>query len=145
MKQLKKLVGFICTLVLVTLVGAGFVAMTTSPAEAKVGGVYIKNSTNHNLTIWCDYGKEKTRKTLSPGQNSQQKGKCTASNGDTDQLHSNTKVCVKINGTSKDPVKNGYYYISAYNRVKIFDLTTVGVFPGGDKRCDKHTPYYKWR
>lgn len=100
-------------------------AIVAPPAEAAVGGVRVQNVGVTTFKIFCDYGSSHYE-TLSSGQNSQQSGKCTAENYDTDQVLVTTTRCVKFVG----PVKaDGYYRLQPSIRAKVPDLSTFAVHP----------------
>lgn len=95
------------------------------PASAQVGNVRVQNMGVPTFKIYCNYGSS-SYKTLSSGQNSQQSGKCTADNYDTDQVLVTTTLCVKFVG----PVKaDGYYRLAPSIRAKVPDLSTFAVWP----------------
>lgn len=136
MKKFKKIVVGMATAIAIFL---GITIMTTQPAAAVVGRVYIYNNTNNPVRIYCSYG-DSSYKLLYKGQSSQMVGKCTAKTNDTDQMMAPTTLCINYKGPS---VTDGYYKLGSWEKVKVHDLANIQIYDYGSKCSSK--PYYRHR
>lgn len=128
----------ISLLAMLTLV-FGLGVATTQTADAAVGNVYVRNGSTSNIQIACNYGG--ALKILTPNQNSRMSGKCTAENGDVDQILVATAKCMKYTGPR---VTDGWYKIQSGVRLKIHDFGTANIFNFSRAECNGR-PYYTTR
>lgn len=129
MNKFSKIITGIATSAVLAFGGA---AVTAQPAEAKVGGVRVNVVSGGTLYIYCSYGSSSFYK-LTNGQNSQQF--CKANNYDTDQIKDpDSKRCIYVSGVSG---RNGWWILPSNTKVKIDDVSTVGVHTYSSKCSSK--------
>ena len=121
-----------------TLIGIGG-AMIPQSASAGTNGGSVVNKTKHNITVWCDYGNEKTKHTLKPGQDSEAWSRCRL---DTDQARDAKKACITVGGLGAIYKRvNGTWQVPAGRKIKVVGVSTVRYYEYTKSKCGNKKVY----
>ena len=130
---MKKLLRWPLALLLGVVLALGLIAASPQQASAGVNGGSVVNKTNHNITVWCDYGNEKTKHTLKPGQGSGAWSRCRL---DTDQARDAKKACITVSGLGAIYKRvNGTWQVPAGRKIKVVGVSTVRYYEWTKKKC----------
>ena len=130
---MKQLLRWPLALLLGVVLALGLIAASPQQASAGVNGGSVVNKTNHNITVWCDYGNEKTKHTLKPGQDSEAWSRCRL---DTDQARDAKKACITVSGLGAIYKRvNGTWQVPAGRKIKVVGVSTVRFYEWTKKKC----------
>ena len=112
---------------------------TPESASAGTNGGAVINNKTQNVTVWCDYNSEKTKRTLKPGQSSEAWSKCRF---DTDQARASKSSCVVVSGLGASLKKvKGTWKVPANMKIKVVGISTVRYYDYTKKKCGNKANY----
>ena len=130
---MKQLLRWPLALLLGVVLALGLIAASPQQASAGTNGGSVVDKTNHNITVWCDYGNEKTKHTLKPGQSSEAWSRCRL---DTDQARDAKKACITVSGLGAIYKRvNGTWQVPAGRKIKVVGVSTVRYYEWTKKKC----------